>query len=173
MDKLSYTLVRSRRRTLALQVEPDGSLTVRAPLRCPLREIERFVALHADWAAEKSALAAARRAAHPAPTPEERAALFERTRALVVPLVARYSAEMDLQPAGIKITGAERRFGSCSGKNCLCFSYRLADYPVEAVEYVVVHELAHIREKNHGRNFYALIEAVLPDYRARERLLRQ
>ena len=173
MEKLTYALVRSRRRTLALQVEADGSLTVRAPLRCPNREIERFVAAHADWAAEKSAQARARQAVHPAPTPEQRAALFERTRALVVPLVARWSAQMDLHPTGIKITGAERRFGSCSGKDSLCFSYRLAAYPPEAVEYVVVHELAHIREKNHGPRFYALVAHALPDYKAREKLLRQ
>jgi predicted metal-dependent hydrolase len=173
MEKLAYTLVRSRRRTLALQVEPDGALTVRAPLRCSNRDIERFVALHADWAAEKSAEARARRAAHPAPTPAQREALFEQTRALVVPLVARWSAQMDLHPTGIKITGAERRFGSCSGKDSLCFSYRLAGYPAEAVEYVVVHELAHIAEKNHGPRFYALVASVLPDYRAREKLLRQ
>lgn len=173
MKNPHYTLVRSRRRTLALQVMPDGSLTVRAPLRCPLDEIERFVSRHADWAAEKSALASARQAAHPSPTPEERAALFARTRALVFPLVAQYSAVMGISPSGVRITGAERRFGSCSAKNSLCFSYRLADYPPEAVAYVIVHELAHIREKNHGRSFYALIEAVLPDYRAREKLLRQ
>ena len=73
----------------------------------------------------------------------------------------------------MKITGAEHRFGSCSGKDSLCFSYRLADYPPEAVEYVVVHELAHIREKNHGPRFYALVEGALPDYKAREKLLRQ
>jgi predicted metal-dependent hydrolase len=173
MEKRKYTLVRSRRRTLALQVERDGSLTVRAPLRCPSREIERFVAAHADWAAEKSAQAQARLAAHPTPTAAERAALFEKAAAEIPPIVARYAAIMDLAPAGVKITGAERRFGSCSGKNRLCFSYRLAGYPAEAVEYVVVHELAHIREKNHGPNFYALIEAVLPDYKAREKLLRQ
>ena len=173
MEKLTYALVRSRRRTLALQVEADGSLTVRAPLRCSNRDIERFVALHADWAAEKSAQARARQAVHPAPTPEQRAALFERTRALVVPLVIRYATQMDLQPADVKVTGAEHRFGSCSGRNSLCFSFRLADYPIEAIEYVVVHELAHIAEKNHGPRFYALVASILPDYKARERLLRQ
>ena len=173
MEKLTYALVRSRRRTLALQVGPDGALTVRAPLRCPNREIERFVAQHADWAAEKSAEAKARRDAHPLPTAAEREALFEKTRALVVPLVIRYATQMDLQPTDVKVTGAEHRFGSCSGRNSLCFSYRLAGYPAEAVEYVVVHELAHIAEKNHGPRFYALVASILPDYKARERLLRQ
>ena len=45
-------------------------------------------------------------------------------------------------------------------------------YPTPAVEYVVVHELAHIRHKNHGKDFYAFIASVLPDYKEREKLLR-
>lgn len=79
---------------------------------------------------------------------------------------------MGLTPAGIKITSAEKRFGSCSAKDSLCFSYRLMLYPPDAVDYVVVHELAHIRHKNHGKQFYALIAQVMPDYKERERLLK-
>lgn len=58
-------------------------------------------------------------------------------------------------------------------KNGLCFSWRLMQYPPEAVDYVVVHELAHIVHKNHGNAFYALIGSVLPDYPARRALLRK
>lgn len=173
MEKLSYTLVRSRRKTLALQVKPDGTLMLRAPLRCPNAAIASFLALHEGWAREKQAEALARRAARPAPTAEERAALFARARSEIPPIAARYARLMGVEPTGIKITGAEHRFGSCSGKNSLCFSYRLVTYPPEAVEYVVVHELAHIREKNHSKDFYAVIAAVLPDYKQREKLLRQ
>ena len=79
---------------------------------------------------------------------------------------------MGLTPTGVRITGARRRFGSCSAKNSLCFSWRLMLYPQAAVDYVVVHELAHIAHKNHGPAFYACIAAVLPDYKARIRLLK-
>lgn len=173
MEKLSYTLVRSRRKTLALQVKPDGTLLLRAPLRCPNAAIASFLALHEGWAREKQAEALARRAARPVPTAEERAALFARASSEIPPIAARYARLMGVEPSGIKITGAEHRFGSCSGKNSLCFSYRLVTYPPEAVEYVVVHELAHIREKNHSKDFYAVVAAVLPDYKQREKLLRQ
>ena len=74
-------------------------------------------------------------------------------------------------PTGVKITAARTRYGSCSGKNSLCFSCFLADFPPQAVEAVVVHELCHIKEKNHGPRFYALLEGFLPDYRARRALL--
>ena len=75
--------------------------------------------------------------------------------------------------AGITITGAEKRFGSCSAKNRICFSWRLMAYPEEAIDYVVVHELAHIRHKDHSKRFYAFVEEVLPDWRERRRLLRE
>ena len=80
---------------------------------------------------------------------------------------------MGVEPAGITVTGARTRFGSCSPKNRLCFSFRLMDYPMAAVEYVVVHELAHIRHKNHGPDFYKEIAAVLPDWQTRRQLLKR
>ena len=73
---------------------------------------------------------------------------------------------------GIRITSARTRFGSCSGKNSLCFSWRLMEYPEEAIDYVVVHELAHLRYMNHGAEFYALIARYLPDWKTRRALLR-
>ena len=79
---------------------------------------------------------------------------------------------MELVPAGIKITSARTRFGSCSGKNSICFSWRLMLYPPEAIDYVIVHELAHIRHHDHSPAFYALIEQYLPDWKARMKLLK-
>ena len=73
----------------------------------------------------------------------------------------------------MKITSARKRFGSCSGKNSLCFSYWLMLYPQEAVDYVIVHELAHIVHKNHSAAFYRLIGQYLPDYRERIKMLKQ
>ena len=86
--------------------------------------------------------------------------------------VAYYAALMGVEPAGVKITTARKRFGSCSGKNSLCFSCLLMLYPPEAVDCVVVHELAHIRHHDHSPAFYAFIDSVMPDYRRRERLLK-
>lgn len=168
----SYTILRSRRRTLALEITRDAQVLVRAPLRCPQKQIESFVASHEVWLAEHLARQQARKAASPPlPTAEELAALKVQTRQLVEPLVAQYAEEMGLTPTGIKITTARTRYGSCSGKNSLCFSCYLADCPSDAVELVVVHELCHIRHKNHGPAFYALLESILPDWKRRKALL--
>ncbi len=87
-------------------------------------------------------------------------------------MVRHWAQEMGVTPTGLKITSARTRFGSCSGKNSLCFSLYLMEYPPEAIEAVVVHELAHIRHKNHGSDFYTLVRQYLPDYDARIKLLK-
>ena len=79
---------------------------------------------------------------------------------------------MGLTPTGIKITAARKRYGSCSGKNSLCFSCFLMRCPEEAIDLVVVHELCHIRVKNHSAAFYALLAQYLPDYKERKKLLK-
>ena len=79
---------------------------------------------------------------------------------------------MGVQPAGIKITGAKTRWGSCSGKNSINFSWRLVMADEDVIDYVVTHELAHIREHNHSPRFWATVEGVLPDYKARHKKLK-
>ncbi|MCD8332235.1 MAG: M48 family metallopeptidase [Oscillospiraceae bacterium] len=172
MDKIEYTLIRSRRRTLALEVTGEMTVVVRAPLSCPQRSIDAFVEEHRQWIARHMESQRQRRAAHPEPDGARRQELIDRARRELPQRVARYAAQMGLTPTGISITGAQKRFGSCSGRNRLCFAWRLMDYPDAAIDAVVVHELAHIVHKNHGPAFYALVESVLPDYRERVRLLR-
>lgn len=171
MDK--YELVRSRRKTLAIEVDRTGRVVIRAPMRATGEQIERFVAAHADWIARAQARQRARLAAHPEPDEARRAELIRRAKEELPPKVAYYAQLMGVQPTGLKITSARTRFGSCSGKNSLCFSWRLMEYPEAAVDYVVVHELAHITHKNHGPRFWALVERYMPDYRARRALLRE
>ena len=87
--------------------------------------------------------------------------------------VAYWAQRMGVQPAVVTITAARTRYGSCSGKNRLSFSLYLMDCPPAAIEYVVVHELAHIRHHDHSPAFYAEVERYLPDWRARRELLKK
>jgi len=75
--------------------------------------------------------------------------------------------------ASVRITSAEKRYGSCSAKGNLCFSLYLARYSDEILDYVIVHELCHTKEHNHSRNFYRLVESILPDYKKREEVLKR
>ena len=91
----------------------------------------------------------------------------------IIPEKVKYYANLTgLSPSGVKITGAKKRFGSCSGKNSLCFSYLLMRYPEEFIDYVVLHEIAHIKHHNHKREFYGLIKEYMPDYLERQKLIK-
>ena len=158
-----YTLIRAKRRTMSLQLDCDGNAVVRAPYGVKKEFIDRFVAAHGDWLA----------AAHPEPTEAEREALIAQAKEYLPARVAYWSAVMGLTPTGIRITSARTRFGSCSGKNSICFSWRLMLYPPEAIDYVVVHELAHIRHHDHSPAFYALVERYMSDWRERMKLLKE
>lgn len=170
MPVRNYRLKRSQRRTLSLELTGQGELLVRAPQWLPRGEIDRFVQAKEGWIAAHLARLAAlppRRE----PTPQEEARLRALARAVLPGRVEYFSQRMGLFPTGVKITSARKRFGSCSGKNSLCFSWRLMAYPPEAVDYVVVHELAHIAHKNHGKEFYRRVAQELPDYQRRRALL--
>lgn len=89
----------------------------------------------------------------------------EQARVFFTERVRRYSKTLNLFPTGLKITGARGRYGSCSYANSLNFSWRLIMAPIEVIDYVVVHELTHIKVKNHSKRFWDLLELFMPDYR--------
>jgi len=162
---MDYTVKRSGRRTVALEISPEGKIIVRAPYFYPSHDIEKLIASHADWIAktiEKVKSRPPQKVLSEQEINEKKKIAEER----IVPRAKYYSKLMNLYPTGIKITAARKRYGSCSAKNSLCFSYMLADHSDRAIDYVVIHELAHIKYKNHGRNFYSLIEKYMPDYKS-------
>lgn len=95
------------------------------------------------------------------------------TRRIVQGMVDVYAVRYGLRVSALRVNSAERRWGSCSVKASLNFSLRLAMLPVEAIEYVVVHELAHLREHNHSRAFWTKLEEMLPDYARRREWLKR
>lgn len=171
-DVISYTLIRAKRRTVSLSVDAGGNAVVRAPRRMRKEDIDAFVEKNAAWVARQRERQRLRAERFPPLDESGIEALRKRAKAELPKRVEHYAGIMDLWPTGIKITSAKKRFGSCSAKNSLCFSLYLMRYPADAIDYVVVHELAHIAHKNHGPQFYALVESVLPDYRARRALLK-
>lgn len=168
-----YRLIRSSRKTLALEVSADGEILVRAPRRTPLVTIEAFVRDHEAWLERAKARHAERQARHPAPSPEQIEEYRAKANVLIPERVAHFATVMGVTPTGIRITGAKKRFGSCSPKNALCFSLFLMQYPDDAIDYVVVHELAHILHHDHSTHFWATVETYMPDYKRRRALLKQ
>ena len=205
-----YTLIRSDRKTLALEIARDGRLIVRAPLRMSLTAIDHFVAGRADWIAEKQRLMLARRAAVQAEGETQtvwylgrqytlrhyderdvrftedtmlvprnwsreklRSWLKQMCRAEIVKRVPSSAASLGVQPTAVHVTEAKTRWGSCSGKNSLNFAWRLIFCPPDVIDYVVIHELCHIRYKNHSSAFWNLVAQYDPAYQIHKDWLRE
>ena len=155
-----------------MEITPSAELVIRSPRRTSAAQIESFVAEHSVWIRRATERVKHRAELHPEPDEETRARYIARAKEYIPPRVAYYSSVMGVTPTAITVTGAKKRFGSCSGSDRICFSWRLMQYPPEAVDYVVVHELAHIRHHNHSAAFHALVAKYLPDHLERRALLR-
>lgn len=169
-----YRLIRSDRRSLSLSIEPDGTVLIRAPRRLAKAEIDRFVQSHEHWIAahrEKAIRRAEFDQSHF--SPDQMAVLTARAKEYLPGRTAYWASVMGVTPTGIRVTSAKTRFGSCSAKDSISYSCRIMAFPPEAIDYVIVHELAHIRHKNHSREFYAFVARFLPDYRRLQNILRQ
>ncbi|MEG1631881.1 MAG: M48 family metallopeptidase [Hydrogenoanaerobacterium sp.] len=161
-----YLLIRARRKSISLSIDKTLQAVVRAPLKMPLCNIEAFVVQHADWIVKHKELRRLRQISDKAAACDK--AVFLKKAAELLPARVKYYSEvMGVAPTGVKLTSAATRWGSCSGKDSLCFSYRLMLLPSDIIDYIVVHELAHIRVKNHSALFYAEIERFMPDYKER------
>ena len=169
-----YQLIRSKRKTIAIEVKKDCTVVVRAPEKCNARIIDAFVEKNAKWI-ENALLKAEKRkslADSYAVAPEDKAEYKKRAEEYLPGRVKYWSEITGLVPSYVHITSAEKRYGSCNGKNGICFSYRLMAYPPETVDYVILHELAHIIHKNHSQNFYMYIKEFMPDYKRHEKILK-
>lgn len=87
-------------------------------------------------------------------------------------LIQKHSKRMNLYPTSVKYRKNKNTWGSCNHKNGLNFNIYLCKFPIDVMEYVVIHELAHIKHKNHSKKFWDLVEIYCPDYKRREALLK-
>ncbi len=170
---VEYTLTRKRVKNLNLRLAPDGSVRASAPLRASGAAVDAFVAAHAGWvqkALARQQAAEAARAALPTPTAAECLPLFEAVSERVFP---RFEKVLGGKKPVIKVRDMRTRWGSCHpAKRQITLAARLALQPPQAIEYVVVHEYCHFVHPDHQAGFWALVESLLPDYKARRALLR-
>jgi len=95
--------------------------------------------------------------------------LKQKAKELIDPLVEKWSQKMGVTPISVGYRYNKSRWGSCSAKNRLNFNTKLAMMNEDFVEYVVVHELAHIRHKNHSKDFWDEVREYLPDFKERKK----
>ncbi len=160
---MEYRIIRSSRRTLGLEITPEGELLVRAPRRVSTRQIQSFVEAHQAWI-EKH-MAKVRSAAVVEPLSDaELKALTAQAKTVFADRVAYYAPKVGVTYGRITIRHQKTRWGSCSRQGDLNFNCLLLLAPPEVLDSVVVHELCHRKEMNHSQRFYAEVLRVFPDY---------
>ena len=164
-------IIRSKRKTVALQIRPDGTLLVRAPRYMPAREIDRYIKENKNWIEKHLEQI---KTSDPVKKQEGQLSqkdieeLKAKARPIICARVEYYAKMMGISYGRVAIRCQKTRWGSCSSKGNLNFNCLLTLMPPEILDYVVVHELAHRKELNHSAAFWSIVEDTLPDYRERK-----
>lgn len=165
-SQMTYKLIRSRRRSLGLEVR-DGEVIVRAPYLASKRKIERFVAEHEGWIEKHLRLESERReklAGVQKLSDEELRGLAAKAKQVIPQRVAHFAPLVGVTYGRITIRRQRSRWGSCSVKGNLNFNCLLMLAPPEVLDSVVVHELCHRKHMNHSKRFYEEVLRVFPEY---------
>lgn len=186
---MNITIIRSNRKTLAIQINPDLSVTVRAPIYASQREIERILKEKEGWIQkhiEKIREQEVKRkemygekgeygelVERQYLSSEEIHKLAQKALEYIPKRVSYFAKQIGVSCGGITIRNQKTRWGSCSSKGNLNFNCLLMLTPPEVIDYVVVHELCHRKEMNHSKAFWAEVEKVLPNYKEQVKWLKE
>lgn len=165
---ISYTVYYSNQaRYLRITIYANGELAIILPRGMNFKEIEDFLRKKADWILRKINLAKKRKPSLILPKASRREYLAKKNDALVIVKnkISHFSSLYKLHPARIFIRNQRTRWGSCSERGNLSFSYRIIHLPEKYLNYVIVHELCHLKEFNHSRRFWDLVAQAIPDYK--------
>lgn len=164
---MKYELIRSRRKTLSLQIK-DGKLLVRAPLKTPIRQIESFISEHEAWIEKKlteSENSMKRASAAGYLTDADIKALALEAKKIIPERVEYFAEIIGVDYGRITIRCQKTKWGSCSSEGNLNFNCLLMLAPRQVLDSVVVHELCHRKEMNHSAKYYECVYAAFPEYK--------
>ena len=163
---MKYTLRKNRRtKYMRLSVYPDGSVSVSVPWRMSQKAVERFLVSRATWIFEKLEYFMK----HPAHTfikgsDKEYKEYKEQARKIALERLEHWNQFYGFAWNKVSIRNQKTRWGSCSRQGNLSFNYKIATIAPELADYVIVHELCHLKEFNHSRKFWKLLEKTIPLY---------
>lgn len=170
-------VIRSSRRSIGLEICGDLKAKIRVPVQMPDKEILKFAKAHREWVLKKYTQMCSRRkqeentdknrlCSASAGFDESRIPLLkEQARAAFEEKAVKFGKLMGVQPARITVKDQKTLWGSCSSKQNINLNWRLIMMPEEILDYVVVHELAHLKQMNHSKTFWKEVEKILPDYK--------
>lgn len=170
-DKTHIEVIRSKRKTLAIEIKPDMRVVVRAPEKIPQNEIMKFVEEKQNWIKKHlvqmyfKAEEIKKQKKEPALTNADIEKLCQKALSVIPDKVKYYAEIMGVTYGRITIRNQKTRWGSCSSKGNLNFNCLLMLMPDKVLDYVVVHELCHLKQMNHSKKFWKEVERYMPDYK--------
>lgn len=187
--QLSYSIVTNKRlKHLSIQIHPHKGVIVKNP-GFSLSRVHELVKQKAAWIFQKSLFMENRLCIthlfhnegkvlylgeaillHVNQHPEQ--FYKDKTPALIINLVEKWAFVMGVRPSSITFRKTKRRWGSCSHKAELSFALSLAQLPLEAIEYIVIHELSHIKHPHHKSSFWKCVEEHMPTYKQQEKVIK-
>nr|MBQ8245120.1 M48 family metallopeptidase [Oscillospiraceae bacterium] len=169
---IPYRLIRTARKTVAIQITPSGEVLLRCPKRMGIREAETFLESKRSWVERHLAKIAVQPKTEVL-SPEDVKILAARAAEDLSRRASRLGPLVGVDYGRITIRSQRTRWGSCSAKGNLNFNCLLSLCPEEVRDYVVVHELCHRKEMNHSSRFWAEVERVCPDYARHKKWLKE
>ena len=170
-DKTHIEVIRSKRKTLAIEIRPDMRVVVRAPEKIPQNEIMKFVEEKQNWIKKHlvqmyfKAEEIKKQKKEPALTNADIEKLCQKALSVIPDKVKYYAEIMGVTYGRITIRNQKTRWGSCSSKGNLNFNCLLMLMPDKVLDYVVVNELCHLKQMNHSKKFWKEVERYMPDYK--------
>jgi predicted metal-dependent hydrolase len=163
----------SKRKTLAIKITPHGLVQVSAPKMTPKWYINSFIQSRSTWIEKHLTTISNRKLSIPHPNLNKTQIEEHKKHAKksIIAKIETWSQTMNVVYEKTRISSAKTRWGSCSFTNTISINWRLILLPEECLEYVIIHELAHITEKNHSKNFWNIVETYCPDYKTTRKTL--
>ena len=156
----------ARARRINITVHRGGIVRVTKPRRASMREIERFIAQSREWIKRmKKRAESLSKTSRIESSKKEYVKYKKEALALAKGRIAHFSKTYGVAPQTVSIRNQKSRWGSCSHRGTLSFNYRIVFLPPHLLDYIVVHELCHLKEMNHSKRFWELVAREVPDYK--------
>ena len=166
MIDFPYELIRSKRKSISIEISREAKIIVRAPLKMRKENVELFLLMKSKWIEEHLKNMENRIKDDKKPLSNEEIINLKKLANKEIPIRVEYYAKlMGVDYEKIAIRSQKTRFGSCSNNKNLNFNLAIMLMPSEIMDYVIVHELAHIKEMNHSKSFWLEVEKIIPNYK--------
>ena len=161
---IKYDWIRSNRKTMSIQIKTDGKVIVRTPYGISKYQVQMFIEEKKQWIEKHLKEISERQMSNKILSEEERLKGVQKALCVIPERVEYFAEMMNVTYGRITIREQKTRWGSCSSEKNLNFNWKLILAPPEVLNYVVIHELCHLKEMNHSKAFWDEVEKVMPEY---------